>query len=179
MEYPVLSRKLRPSDGSFAMRVSMLTILHFHFQGVLLLGTHPPVHIFAWWCNVRPTFWFKSIVWRQRAFGVDCWLADCGVLPLMRSRRQTGSRGRDELPIKMQSCCFYHVVLILLTVIFVENICTVVWLRYRATIFVLHYLVGLIIWIKYKASVVQKFLVTFVYLYCLVSNWPISRLSWL
>ncbi|KAM3240873.1 hypothetical protein ACQJBY_054116 [Aegilops geniculata] len=47
MEYPDLSRKLRPSGGSFAMRVSMLTILHFHFQGVLLLGTHPPVHIFA------------------------------------------------------------------------------------------------------------------------------------
>ena len=74
------------------------------------------------------------------------------------------------MPIKMQSCCFYHVVLILLTVIFVENICTVVWLRYRATIFILHCLVGLIIWIKHKASVVQKFLVTCVYLYCLVSN---------
>ena len=54
--------------------------------------------------------------------------------------------------------------------IFVENICTVVWLRYRATTFILHYLVGLIIWIKYKASVVQKFLVTCVYLYCPVSN---------
>ena len=111
----------------------------------------------------------EIVVWRS----VDCWLADCGVLPAMRSRRRwrrTGRLGRDELPIKMQSCCFYHVVLILLTMIFVENICTMVWLRYRATIFILHYLVGLIIWIKYKASVVQKFLVTFVYLYCLVSN---------
>ena len=56
MECPVLSRKLRPSGGSFAMRVSVLTILHFHFQGVLFLDTHPPKHIFAWWCNVRPTF---------------------------------------------------------------------------------------------------------------------------
>ena len=39
----------------------------------------------------------EIVVWRQRAFGVDCWLADCGVLPAMRSRRRWRRTGDEDL----------------------------------------------------------------------------------